>query len=121
MCSFLVHLYQCLRLDPHYVKGHARKAAALYGLGRFDEALLAYKHGAKVDSTNSVHQQGITKIEGIWRENKSKHSAVIEYLQDSGHSFDTLTKGVRSLSSSLRRSTPANPCRLTQMLASLRP
>lgn len=32
---------QCIELDPSFVKGHARKGAALHGLGELEEAVFA--------------------------------------------------------------------------------
>lgn len=36
-----LRLCQCIELDPSFVKGHARKGAALHGLGELEEAVFA--------------------------------------------------------------------------------
>jgi tetratricopeptide (TPR) repeat protein len=39
---------QCVTLDATWAKGYGRKGAALFALGRLDDALAAYKHGTAV-------------------------------------------------------------------------
>ena len=50
----------CLRLSKDaYVKGFARKGAALHGLCKFDEAVRAYEEGLKREPGNAALEEGL--------------------------------------------------------------
>lgn len=44
---------QCVAIKADWGKGYQRKAMALHGLRKLDEALEAYEEGIKVDPTNA--------------------------------------------------------------------
>ncbi|GHJ89129.1 hypothetical protein NliqN6_5531 [Naganishia liquefaciens] len=53
---------KCIELDPSFVKGHARKGAALHGLGELEEAVFAYEEGLKVDPANAPLKKGLDDV-----------------------------------------------------------
>ncbi|KAJ3405438.1 Hsp90 cochaperone [Chytridiales sp. JEL 0842] len=46
-------------INSSWAKGYSRKGAALYGLGRFQEAVEAYEAGLKIEPTNAQMQKGL--------------------------------------------------------------
>lgn len=55
-------LAQCIELDPKFVKGYARKGAALHGLRDFPEAVMAYEKGLQVEPNSDVLKRGLTEV-----------------------------------------------------------
>lgn len=43
---------QCIKHNPTWSKGYARKGAALHGAKRWDEAIKAYEEGIKLEGDN---------------------------------------------------------------------
>jgi DnaJ homolog subfamily C member 8 len=57
---------KCLEIDPAFVKGHSRLAAALFALKRYDQAKDAYEEVLKLDkegNSNVAAQKGIEACE----------------------------------------------------------
>ena len=50
---------KCIDLMPAWPKGYVRKGAALHGLDRWSEAIVAYEAGLKFDPTAEALRQGI--------------------------------------------------------------
>ena len=50
---------KCIDLMPAWPKGYARKGAALHGLDRWSEAIVAYEAGLKMDPSAEALRQGI--------------------------------------------------------------
>jgi len=57
----LVDAQAVLRLRPSWVKGHARLAAALYGLEQYGEAKEAYERALKLEPNDQALQRGYEK------------------------------------------------------------
>jgi tetratricopeptide (TPR) repeat protein len=49
---------KCIDIAPAYIKGHARKGAALHGMDRWIEAIAAYEYGLKFEATSAILLQG---------------------------------------------------------------
>jgi hypothetical protein len=50
---------ECIRLAPSWPKGFARKGAALHGLYRLDDAILAFEGGLKIDPESAALKEGL--------------------------------------------------------------
>ena len=51
----------CISACPAWAKGYGRRGAALFALGRLDEALEAYEEGVMLDKTNEALRDGRDK------------------------------------------------------------
>lgn len=49
----------CVRTNPEWPKGYARQGAALHGLHRFDDAVLAFEEGLKREGDNAALKEGL--------------------------------------------------------------
>lgn len=58
--SALEDAEKCIRIKPKYAKAHARKAAALHSLGRFQDEVQAYKVGLGYCPGDKALTQGMT-------------------------------------------------------------
>ncbi|ORX50065.1 chaperone activator Sti1 [Piromyces finnis] len=54
---------QTIKIKSDWPKGYSRKGAALYGLGRLDEAADAYNEGLKIDPNNALLKKGLEDVE----------------------------------------------------------
>lgn len=52
----------CVHLSPSWAKGYQRKAMALHGLDRLQEAFLTFEEALKLDPSSSQIQQGISAV-----------------------------------------------------------
>lgn len=59
---------KCVEISPQWAKGHGRKGAALILLGRYKEAMKAYKAGIEIDPTNVALQKGMEDLRASLRE-----------------------------------------------------
>lgn len=64
---------RCIKLAPMWGKGHARKGAALIGLGQGGEALKAYLAGLKVDPENISLKEGLSEAKESIRAAKARY------------------------------------------------
>lgn len=48
-----------VELKPDWAKGYGRKAAALFGLSRYPDAIDVYEAGLKLEPTNTQLQKGL--------------------------------------------------------------
>lgn len=53
---------QCIELSPSFVKGYARKGAALHGMRRLPDAVEAYEAGLQLDSANDICKRGLADV-----------------------------------------------------------
>ncbi|KAJ9092115.1 hypothetical protein QFC21_006981 [Naganishia friedmannii] len=53
---------RCIEIDSSFVKGHARKGAALHGLGNLEDAVFAYEEGLKLDPNNAPLKKGLDDV-----------------------------------------------------------
>jgi len=60
---------QTIKLKSDWPKGYSRKGAALYGLGRLDEASDAYNEGLKLDPNNALLKKGLEDVESAMQRN----------------------------------------------------
>ncbi|KAF9105990.1 Hsp90 cochaperone [Mortierella sp. AM989] len=52
-----------VELKPDWAKGYGRKAAALFGLGRYPDANDVYEAGLKLEPTNTLLQKGLQETQ----------------------------------------------------------
>ncbi|KAI0278562.1 activator of Hsp70 and Hsp90 chaperone [Russula aff. rugulosa BPL654] len=52
---------QCIKVNPTWPKGHARKGAALHGMRRYVEAIEAYEAGLKIEDTPAL-RKGLEEV-----------------------------------------------------------
>ncbi|KAI0829345.1 chaperone [Trametes gibbosa] len=52
---------QCIKVNPTWAKGYARKGAALHGEHRYDEAIAAYEAGLKVEDSPAL-RKGLKEV-----------------------------------------------------------
>lgn len=52
----------CIKVKGDWAKGHARKGAALHALRRYDEAIVAYNEGLKVEPGNAACANGVEEV-----------------------------------------------------------
>ena len=64
---------RCIKLAPDWGKGHARKGAALIGLGQGGEAVKAYLKGLHVDPENEALKGGLTEAKESIRQAKARY------------------------------------------------
>ena len=58
----LSNLYiQCVKVNPSWAKGYARKGAALHGARRYDDAILAYEAGIKLEDSPAL-RRGLQEV-----------------------------------------------------------
>jgi len=65
---------KCVQMEPGFARGYGRKGAALYGLGRYGEAIVSYQRGLKEDDGNAALKQGLTQAEGA-KQRMEAHNA----------------------------------------------
>ncbi|TCD70460.1 Hsp90 cochaperone [Steccherinum ochraceum] len=53
---------ECVKINPGWSKGYARKGAALHGQRRYDEAVLAYESGLKLEDS-PVLRKGLKEVQ----------------------------------------------------------
>jgi stress-induced-phosphoprotein 1 len=54
---------QCLRANPAFAKGHSRRGAALFRLGRFQEAAAAYEAGLALEPANAEMRKALAEVQ----------------------------------------------------------
>lgn len=52
---------QCIKANPSWSKGYARKGAALHGARKFDEAIAAYEDGLKLEDSPAL-RKGLQEV-----------------------------------------------------------
>ncbi len=57
----LLTLLQCVKVNPSWSKGYARKGAALHGERRYDEAIAAYEEGLKLEDSPAL-KKGLQEV-----------------------------------------------------------
>ncbi|KAK7198463.1 stress-induced protein sti1 [Novymonas esmeraldas] len=70
-CFAALHKYKdalddadkCISIKPDWAKGHVRRGAALHGMRRFDDAIVAYQKGLQFDPVNSACTQGVKDVQ----------------------------------------------------------
>ena len=56
-----ITLSQCIKVNPTWSKGQARKGAALHGLRRYVEAIEAYEAGLKIEDSPAL-RKGLEEV-----------------------------------------------------------
>ncbi|KAF8897167.1 activator of Hsp70 and Hsp90 chaperone [Infundibulicybe gibba] len=59
--SALEDAEMCIRANPGWAKGYARKGAALHGARKYDEAITAYEAGIKIEDSPAL-QKGLQEV-----------------------------------------------------------
>ena len=67
---------RAVRAAPTWGKGHARRGAALIGLGQAGEAVKAYAAGLAVDPEATYLRDGLTEAKQAIREAQARYSAM---------------------------------------------
>lgn len=52
---------QCVKINPAWSKGYARKGAALHGQRHYDEAIAAYESGLKLEDSPAL-RKGLKEV-----------------------------------------------------------
>lgn len=52
---------QCIKVNPSWAKGYARKGAALHGQKRYDDAIAAYEEGLKLEDSPAL-KKGLQEV-----------------------------------------------------------
>ncbi|KAF8639926.1 hypothetical protein AX17_001176 [Amanita inopinata Kibby_2008] len=52
---------ECIKVNPSWAKGYARKGAALHGARRYDEAIVAYEDGLKYEDSPAL-RKGLQEV-----------------------------------------------------------
>lgn len=52
---------QCIKINPTWAKGYARKGAALHGERRFDDAIVAYEEGLQLEDSPAL-RKGLQEV-----------------------------------------------------------
>eukprot|EP01047_Picozoa_sp_COSAG01_P005262 COSAG01_NODE_178_length_22933_cov_18.398529_18_plen_158_part_00 len=50
---------KCIQMNPEFARGYGRKGLALYNLGRYSDAVVAYSAGLKKDTGNQSLTEGL--------------------------------------------------------------
>lgn len=58
----LTERVQCVKLNPAWGKGWARKGAALHGAGNYDEAIAAYNKGIEYEDSPAL-RKGLQEVQ----------------------------------------------------------
>jgi stress-induced-phosphoprotein 1 len=53
---------QCIKVNPDWAKGYARKGAALHGARKYDEAIVAYEAGLKLEDSPAL-RKGLKEVQ----------------------------------------------------------
>lgn len=53
---------QCVSINPSWSKGYARKGAALHGARKYDEAIVAYEAGLKLEDSPAL-RKGLKEVQ----------------------------------------------------------
>lgn len=53
---------QCIKINPSWSKGYARKGAALHGSRQYDEAIAAYEEGLKLEDSPAL-KKGLKEVQ----------------------------------------------------------
>lgn len=53
---------QCIKVNPSWSKGYARKGAALHGSKQYDEAIAAYEEGLKLEDIPAL-RKGLKEVQ----------------------------------------------------------
>lgn len=65
-------------------KGYSRKGAALHGLGKLDDAVVAYSQGLKIEPENAQLKQALDEVEKVRQqrsqEGKSPMRVILKIL-----------------------------------------
>ncbi|KDR83497.1 hypothetical protein GALMADRAFT_1338233, partial [Galerina marginata CBS 339.88] len=56
----------CIKVNPSWAKGYARKGAALHGARRYDEAIVAYEDGIKLEDSPAL-RKGLQEVKDARR------------------------------------------------------
>lgn len=59
----IVDADECIKLNPNFVKGYARKGLALLNQGKLNEAKEAYQTGLNIDANNKLLVDGMRMVE----------------------------------------------------------
>lgn len=64
LSSDLISIFvkQCVKVNPTWAKGYARKGAALHGAKRYDEAIVAYEEGLKLEDSPAI-RKGLKEVQ----------------------------------------------------------
>lgn len=54
--------FQCIKANPTWSKGYARKGAALHGAHKFDDAIAAYEEGLKLEDSPAL-RKGLKEVQ----------------------------------------------------------
>ena len=65
---------KCVQMEPGFARGFGRKGAALYGLGRYSDAIVSYNRGLKEDDGNAALQSGLKQAESA-KQRMDAHNA----------------------------------------------
>lgn len=64
-----------MQMEPGFARGFGRKGAALYGLGRYADAIVAYKRGLKEDGSSDALKKGLEQAESAKQRMEAHHAS----------------------------------------------
>lgn len=65
--SALEDAQKCVELKPDWAKGYSRLGGALFGQGKHQEAVDAYKKGLEIDPDNAILKKGLDDAQQAMR------------------------------------------------------
>ena len=71
---------KCVKVNPSWAKGYARKGAALHGARRYDDAIVAYEAGIKLEDSPALRKglQEVQDAKGMFEINHSAAPVLIK-------------------------------------------
>lgn len=76
-----------IELAPNWSRGYSRKGASLHGLGKYEDAIEAYRAGLKIDPNNESFQNSIEQLNSAMRSSSSENG-----LGDPGNYMNHFTR-----------------------------
>ncbi|AMD22533.1 HHL237Wp [Eremothecium sinecaudum] len=73
---------ECVKINPSWSKGHNRLGAALYGLGKYDEAEKSYQKALDLDASNKAAKDGLDQVRATMQQRSQPDLGLGSMFQD---------------------------------------